>query len=107
MSFASVQSFEQCVNNCDATENCIDVSFVPPNACYKKDRLTKATDNESVWTARKQSTGTTESTDGKNSTAKALTCENKASDGVTNSSSKGTFLVECGIDYAYVSWQLC
>ncbi|OJD35908.1 apple protein [Diplodia corticola] len=91
-----VNSFEECIQDCDATTDCVDVSFVWPNACYKKNVLGTASAVDSVWTARKKSSGTGSST----SASTALSCDNSASDGVKYTSSKGTFLVECGVDYA-------
>lgn len=94
-------SFEECINDCDTVPGCVDVSFVWPNACYKKNKLNTAIDNGSVWTARKKVTA---STDGPNTTpshpsGKDVTCQDKASDGVKYTSKKGTFLIECGIDH--------
>lgn len=94
-------SFEECINDCDTTQDCVDVSFVWPNACYKKNKLNSAVDNGSVWTARKK---VTTSKDGVNPDPKApavkdVTCQDKASDGLKYKSKKGTFLIECGFDH--------
>ncbi|KAF9700726.1 hypothetical protein EKO04_001397 [Ascochyta lentis] len=106
MSASSAASFEECINDCDTTQGCVDVSFVWPNSCYKKNKLTTAVDNGSVWTARKKVTASTggTSTDTKNTDTKTpatqdVTCQDKASDGVKYTSKKGTFLVECGFDH--------
>jgi hypothetical protein len=81
-------SFEECINDCDTTQDCVDVSFVWPNACYKKNKLNSAVDNGSVWTA-----------DTKAPAVKDVTCQDKASDGLKYISKKGTFLIECGFDH--------
>ncbi|KAL1614919.1 hypothetical protein SLS54_009368 [Diplodia seriata] len=91
-----VGSFEECIRDCDTTSGCVDVSFVWPNACYKKNVLGSASSVDSVWTAKKKSTGS--GTDTPVSTA--LSCEGGASNGIKYTSAKGTFLVECGLDYA-------
>jgi hypothetical protein len=93
-------SFEECINDCDTVQGCVDVSFVWPNACYKKNKLTTAVDNGAVWTARKKVTASTGSS-GMNtkSPTQDVTCQDKASDGVKYISKKGTFLVECGVDH--------
>ncbi|KAJ4359090.1 hypothetical protein N0V95_002484 [Ascochyta clinopodiicola] len=87
------------------TMRCIDVSFVWPNSCYKKNKLTTAVDNGSVWTARKKVTASTggsgtdtKTTDTKTAT-KDVTCQDKASDGIKYISKKGTFMIECGFDH--------
>ncbi|KAF4535212.1 Kelch domain-containing protein [Lasiodiplodia theobromae] len=94
MGVSWVGSFEECIRDCDTTSGCVDVSFVWPNACYKKNALGSPSSVDSVWTAKKKTTGSD------TSVSTPLSCENSASDGVTYTSSKGTFLIECGIDYA-------
>lgn len=97
-------SFEECISDCDTADGCVDVSFVWPNACYKKNKLTTAVDNASVWTARKKVTAPAGgSTDTNTPTTKDVTCQDKASDGVKYTSKKGTFLIECGIDHLCVT----
>lgn len=93
MGYSSVDSFEDCIQDCDSTTGCIDVSFVWPNACYKKNTLNAEVSNEAVWTARRISDGT------EAEVVKPLSCENLAADGKTYVSKKGTFLIECGVDY--------
>lgn len=78
------------------------MSFAWPNSCYKKNKLTIAVDNNSIWTARKKVTASTGSTTTGSTTpavTKDVTCEGKASDGVKYKSKKGTFLIECGFDH--------
>ncbi|KAJ8114810.1 hypothetical protein OPT61_g3395 [Boeremia exigua] len=95
---SSAASFEDCINDCDTVTGCIDVSFVWPSTCYKKNKLKTATDNGSVWTARKKvpasGGGTPAAPSGKD-----VTCEDNASNGVTYTSTKGSFLIECGFDH--------
>lgn len=100
-----VNSFEECVNDCDTTAGCVDVSFVWPNACYKKNTLTAAADNGAVWTARKKSSSSTNTGNGGTTTSPStsLSCQHGASNGAKYTSAKGTFLIECGVDYAYAS----
>lgn len=95
-------SFEECINDCDTAQGCVDVSFVWPNACYKKNKLTTTVDNGAVWTARKKVTASsagasTEIT--KVPATQDVTCQDKASDGVKYISKKGTFLIQCGFDH--------
>ncbi|EOD43076.1 putative Apple protein [Neofusicoccum parvum UCRNP2] len=97
MGMSWVDSFEACVRDCDTTSGCVDVSFVWPNACYKKSTLNSAVSVESVWTAKKKTSGSTGTS---TSTSTPLSCENSASNGVRYTSTKGTFLIECGLDYA-------
>ena len=106
MSFSSVESFEQCITTCDATKGCIDVSFQWPNACYLKNKLTAMTDNVSVWTARRKTTASSDTTDKETPAKQALSCHENASNGVKYTSAKGTFLVECGVDYGYAPQSL-
>ncbi|KAL1651838.1 hypothetical protein SLS61_005209 [Didymella pomorum] len=99
MGASSPGSFEECIKDCDSTPGCIDVSFAWPNSCYKKNKLTIALDNNSIWTARKKVTPSTggSGTDTKTpSVTKAVTCEGKADDGVKYKSKKGTFLIDGG-----------
>ncbi|OJD29358.1 kelch domain-containing protein [Diplodia corticola] len=93
MGMSNVNSFEACVRDCDTTAGCVDVSFVWPNACYKKNVLTTATSNSAVWTAKKVGVSGA-------STSTALSCENNRSNGAQYTTSKGAFQVVCGVDYA-------
>jgi hypothetical protein len=102
MGASSPGSFEECITDCDNTPGCIDVSFAWPNSCYKKNKLTIALDNNSIWTARKKvnpSTGGSDTNTKTPAVTKAVTCEGKADDGAKYESKKGTFLVECGFDH--------
>ncbi|KAF3006711.1 hypothetical protein E8E13_009234 [Curvularia kusanoi] len=102
MGASNPASFEECISDCDATQGCVDVSFVWPNACYKKNKLNSMVDNAYVWTARKKVTisdGDVK-TDTNAPVTKDVTCQDKASDGLKYTSKKGTFLIECGIDHA-------
>lgn len=101
MSASKPGSFEDCINDCDNDKGCIDVSFVWPDNCYKKDKLNAIVDNGSVWTARKKVAA---SSDGANTTPKTpatkdVTCQDMASDGLKYISKKGTFQIECGFDH--------
>ncbi|KAB2570712.1 hypothetical protein DBV05_g10607 [Lasiodiplodia theobromae] len=91
MGMSWVDSFEACIRDCDATTGCLDVAFVQPNACYKKNVLTPAVANAGVWTAKKA---------GASSSSSSLTCVNNAANGQSYTTSKGIFNIECGVDYA-------
>ena len=94
-------SFEECINDCDTAQGCVDVSFVWPNACYKKNKLNTAVDNGSVWTARRKVTASNDgtSTDTKAPATQDVTCQDKASNGAKYISKKGAFEIECGFDH--------
>ncbi|KAH6633380.1 hypothetical protein C7974DRAFT_170427 [Boeremia exigua] len=94
-------SFEECINDCDTVQGCVDVSFVWPNACYKKNKLNAVIDNASVWTARKKVAASSDPTNTQPQapSGKDITCQDKASDGVKYTSKKGNFLIECGVDH--------
>ncbi|KAJ9635082.1 hypothetical protein H2199_008568 [Coniosporium tulheliwenetii] len=51
MGVKEVSSFENCIQACDSTAGCIDVSFVN-TACYMKNRLGEALPRGHVWTAK-------------------------------------------------------
>lgn len=102
METSSPASFEECINDCDNVQGCVDVSFVWPNSCYKKNKLTTTVDNGAVWTARKRGTapnGGTGTDIIKDPVTQDVTCQEKASDGVKYISKKGTFLIQCGYDH--------
>ena len=48
------ETFDACMDACDAKTGCIDVSFTA-GRCYLKDRLEPARSNSNVWTGRKTS----------------------------------------------------
>ncbi|KKY15345.1 putative kelch domain-containing protein [Diplodia seriata] len=88
LSSSSVASFEACIDDCAATDGCIDVSYVY-GACYKKGVLNANPVSVShVWTAKLVSASTA-----------PISCP--ASNGATASiATGGTFDILCGTDYA-------
>jgi hypothetical protein len=100
---AWVNSFEDCISACEAAEGCVDVSFLWPNACYMKNTLNTASDNDAVWTARKQTSTSTGGSGGASTLATSPTCDNNASHGTTYATAIGNFYIECATDYGYLS----
>lgn len=109
MGSSSTSSFEACIEDCAATTDCIDVSYVS-GACYKKNVLNTAVSLGHVWSA-KLVPSDTESSDGSSSTTSttttttatatetAITCP--GSNGtIAGMSTGGTYQILCSIDYA-------
>ncbi|KAF1348638.1 hypothetical protein BDV97DRAFT_399202 [Delphinella strobiligena] len=77
-------SFGACIQTCDSTAGCIDVSYVN-GACYMKSTLGSPSSNSGVWTA----TSTTSRMD--------TLCINGAYDGTEyETSNNATFEIQCG-----------
>ncbi|KAJ9624958.1 hypothetical protein H2203_004909 [Taxawa tesnikishii (nom. ined.)] len=54
MSSAVTPNFGSCIELCDATKGCVDVSYVAPSmACYLKSHLTSLNVTSYVWTAKR------------------------------------------------------
>ncbi|KAM3423668.1 hypothetical protein BST61_g1083 [Cercospora zeina] len=85
----SVTTFQQCVDACDRTSGCVDVSFQGA-ACYMKASVGRAVRSDTVYGARLLSPPTTPP-------AFPL-CPASNGTNYTTASNK-TFKVECGIDY--------
>ncbi|OCK78534.1 hypothetical protein K432DRAFT_356620 [Lepidopterella palustris CBS 459.81] len=51
---ATVADFASCLDACDATDGCIDVSFNPPAYCYMKSQFSTPSADSNVWTAVKR-----------------------------------------------------
>ena len=84
-------SFEDCMELCDATPTCIDVSYAPGGTCYMKSSLGTPNPNGGIWTARSRNTRTDNE----------ITCLDDKSNGtIYESPEGGYFQVLCGIDYA-------
>ena len=84
-------SFEACIELCDATPACIDVSYAPGGACYMKSTLGTPNPNGGVWTARSRSILTSD----------AVSCVDNKSNGTVYETLDGSyFRVLCGLDYA-------
>ncbi|KAK3901543.1 hypothetical protein C8A05DRAFT_34784, partial [Staphylotrichum tortipilum] len=88
-------TFAACIDTCDATPGCIDISY-SGEACYLKNKIETPLERDWVWTAKQISPATA----GAGTTPK-LSCLDKKSDKATYTTSTGAvFQVECGIDYA-------
>lgn len=86
-----VASFEACIELCDATPACIDVSYALGGACYMKSTLGTPNPNGGIWTARSRSPRTGD----------AVSCEDNKSNGTVYETPDGSyFRVLCGLDYA-------
>lgn len=48
-----VHSLEECIADCDKTDTCVDVSYIPgsPGTCYKKSRVAEIRKNDNVFGA--------------------------------------------------------
>ncbi|KAK0739721.1 hypothetical protein B0T21DRAFT_410054 [Apiosordaria backusii] len=83
-------SFEDCIELCDFTQGCIDVSYGGGN-CWMKGSLGTAVSNGGIWTARSRLTRTDNE----------VTCLNNRSNGtIYDAENGGSYQVLCGIDYA-------
>ncbi|KAK4124723.1 hypothetical protein N657DRAFT_670636 [Parathielavia appendiculata] len=87
MAAVQASTFAGCIDACDSTPGCIDVSYAG-DQCYLKNKVTDALQRDWVWTAKQAAS------DNK------LTCVDKKSDKDTYTTSTGAvFEVQCGIDY--------
>ena len=80
-------TFAGCIDACDSTAGCVDVSYAG-ETCYLKSQATTALDRDWVWTAKLITTNV------------PLSCENNASDGLTYQAAGSIFTITCGKDYA-------
>ena len=84
----NTDTFEACINACDTTAGCIDVSYVG-QSCYMKNQLRDAiTDRDWIWTAKLVPAHPPPS------------CDNNASDGQIYQAASSNFAITCGKDYA-------
>lgn len=82
-------SFEACIELCDDTPTCVDVSYAPGGTCYMKSSLGAPNPNGGIWTARNRKT------------LNEITCVGNKSNGtVYEAPEGGYFKVLCGLDYA-------
>lgn len=89
MAARQTSTFAGCIEACDSTPGCIDVSYAGDH-CYLKNRVTDAHQRDWVWTAKK----VTPADNG-------LTCIDNKSDKATYTTPTGAvFEVLCGVDYA-------
>jgi hypothetical protein len=104
MGSSNADSFAACIEDCAATNGCVDVSYVW-GTCYKKNTLNEGGAAGHVWSAKlvassTEGSGTDTKTDTKTDTTKVepITCP--ASNGKTPSiSSGGTYEITCGMDH--------
>ncbi|KAJ4298332.1 hypothetical protein N0V88_003357 [Collariella sp. IMI 366227] len=87
-------TFAGCINACDATPGCVDVSYLG-ESCYVKSKAENPAERDWVWSARLVTPATGSEAD------KKLSCVDKKSDKTTYTTTSGTaFQVLCGIDYS-------
>lgn len=91
-SHSGLATFEECIDLCDATRGCVDVSwFAPDGTCWMKRSVGEPVENGGIWTARSR----VERGD------KDVTCVDGLSNGTRYEAvGGGVFEVLCGIDYA-------
>jgi hypothetical protein len=53
--YSSQSSLAACINDCDNTAGCVDVSWVISGACYKKGSIADVRKNDNIWGARQVS----------------------------------------------------
>ena len=80
-----VDTFGACLTGCSGDPACVAIAF-RDGACYLKSSVAPALSDSNVWSAKK-------------SDAKSLSCDGKASDGLTYSASKDQFKIICGKEY--------
>ena len=90
----SVASLQQCVETCDQTSGCVDVSFQAGWACYMKSSVGAAKTSSSVLGARRISPLAN------GQVVPSCPSSNGATYYDTSSGVNKTFAIECGIDYA-------
>ncbi|KAK4102316.1 hypothetical protein N658DRAFT_506504 [Parathielavia hyrcaniae] len=87
---AAVQTstFAGCIEACDSTPGCIDVSFAGEQ-CYLKSKVTDAHQRDWVWTAKSTASDN------------QLTCVgNKSDKAIYTTPTGAVFEIQCGVDYA-------
>lgn len=97
ISGAASPSLAACLNTCDQTTGCVDVSYTGGN-CWLKSSLNTFYSNSAVISGKKvTSSSTTTTTTASNSN---LSCVNNASDGTTFiASNNGTYTIRCQTDH--------
>lgn len=102
MGSSNTATFAACIEDCAATDGCVDVSYVW-GTCYKKNALNEGGAAGHVWSAKlitdgTGSTGTGTSPGTPKETTAPITCP--SSNGKTPSvTSGGTYEITCGTDY--------
>ena len=91
LSATQAPTFAGCIDACDSTPGCIDVSYAG-EACYLKNRIETPFERDWVWTAK-------QITPASGATPK-LTCEGNASNGAIYKAATDNFEITCGLDYA-------
>ncbi|KXX80938.1 Plasma kallikrein [Madurella mycetomatis] len=91
---SGLATFENCIELCDVTAGCIDVSYGPAGGdCWMKDRVGTPVGNGGIWTARSRISRIDEE----------VTCVDSRSNGTLyDAAGGGSYQVLCGIDYAGV-----
>ena len=102
-------NFAGCMDACENTEGCVDVSYVN-GACYLKNALNAVNDTGHVWTgirvdalaasSRPATETTATATASTDATSTPLSCDNKAIDGTEYTTPTGTtYDIICGKEY--------
>lgn len=93
-------SLSACLNTCDQTTGCIDVSYTGGN-CWLKSSLSTFYANRGVISGKKLiSSTTTTSAVSTTPSAVSLSCTNNASNGTTyKAANGGSYLIRCQIDH--------
>lgn len=92
MAASNQPTFQQCIDLCDATDVCVDVSY-SGGGCYLKSTLGSPSAAAWVWTARKTSAGPSTST-------LPLSCDDAQSDGTVFTTLAGNeYDILCQVDY--------
>ncbi|KAK3314415.1 hypothetical protein B0H66DRAFT_595135 [Apodospora peruviana] len=112
MGVQDIKTFAGCMDKCDSTPGCVDVSYVG-TACYLKSQLGPLNHAGHVWTGRRvssssSSTSSSSTSSASSSTAAAAaptstdapTCEQNASDGTSYlTGSNSVWEIVCGREY--------
>lgn len=96
ISGAASPSIAACLNTCDTTPGCIDVSYTGGN-CWLKSSLSTFYTNTAVISGKKL---TSSSTSSSSSSTSSLSCTNNASDGTTyKAANGGSYTIRCATDH--------
>ncbi|TLD20146.1 hypothetical protein E2P81_ATG09216 [Venturia nashicola] len=93
ISGAPSPSLSACMDTCDKTTGCIDISYTS-GTCWLKSSLSNFYANTNVISAKKQTTSTV------SNTATPLSCTNNASNGTTyKAANGGSYTIRCQTDH--------
>ncbi|QDS77917.1 hypothetical protein FKW77_000958 [Venturia effusa] len=99
ISGAASSSLAACLNTCDQTTGCIDVSYTGGN-CWLKSSISGFYANTNVISGKKVVSSATTTTTTTASNTTSLSCTNNASNGTTyKAASGGSYLIRCQTDH--------